>query len=297
MKKILLSLAFLPMLACTTSTTSTPAPTPERPPIIGVAHAALYCSDIDATCDFLKECFGFDESIRYYNPDGSPRLSAIKINERQIIELFPEKEAGSDRLIHYAVETTDAEGMRQYLKAKGYEVPDSVKKLNMGLINFFMTDPTGHLLEFVEYTNDGDLGNTHGKHMPTTRVSNRMNHLGFYVPDKATAEDFFCNVLGFKTDWDLEVVPDKLSIMLLRVPEGEDLIEILLSPTTPTQEELLFGNHISLEVIDAEEAVAKLKTRPIKDKTAKIGEAALNVLGVHSSNCVLPDGNRIEIME
>ncbi len=296
MKKILLSLALLPMLSCTTST-STSTPTPERPPIIGVAHAALYCSDLDATRDFLKECFGFDESIRYDNPDGSTRLSAIKINNRQIIELFPEKEAGSDRLLHYAVETTDAEGMRQYLKAKGYEVPDSVKKLDMGIINFFMTDPTGHQLEFVEYTDDGDFGKTRGKHMPTTRVSNRMNHLGFYVPDKKTAQDFFCDVLGFKADWDVEVVPDKLSVMLLRVPEGEDQLEILLSPTAPTQEELLFGNHISLEVIDAEEAVAKLKTRPIKDGTAKIGDAALNVIGVHSSNCVLPDGNRIELME
>lgn len=296
MKKILLSLALLPMLGCTTST-STPTQTPERPPIIGVAHAALYCSDLDATRDFLKESFGFDESIRYDNPDGSTRLSAIKINERQIIELFPEKEAGSDRLLHYAVETTDAEGMRQYLKAKGYEVPDSVKKLDMGIINFFMNDPTGHLLEFVEFTNDGDFGRTRGKHMPTTRVSNRMNHLGFYVPDKDTAEDFFCNVLGFKTDWDVEVVPGKLSVMLLRVPEGEDQIEVLLSPAAPTHEELLFGNHISLEVIDAGEAVAKLKTRPIKDKTAKIGDAVPNVIGVHSSNCLLPDGNRIELME
>lgn len=294
MKKMIFALSLLPMIGCAPTTSQ---PEPVRPPITGVAHAALYCADLDATRDFLKDCFGFDESIRYDNPDGSTRLSAIKINERQIIELFPEKEAGTDRLLHYAVETTDAEAMRQYLEAKGYEVPAETKKLDMGIINFFMTDPTGHLLEFVQYTDDGDFGNTRGKHMPVTRVSNRMNHLGFYAPDKAVAEDFFCNVLGFKTDYDVEVTPGKLSIMLLRVPEGEDQLEILLSPATPTQEELLFGNHVSLEVINAEEAVAKLMTRPIHSENAKIGPAALNVIGVHSSNCVLPDGNRIELME
>ena len=37
-------------------------------------------------------------------------LTFIKINDRQYIELFPEREANSDRLNHISIETDDAEG-------------------------------------------------------------------------------------------------------------------------------------------------------------------------------------------
>jgi hypothetical protein len=45
-------------------------------------------------------------------------LAFIKINDRQYIELVPETQAGSDRLGHISVETTDADAMRRYLGAR-----------------------------------------------------------------------------------------------------------------------------------------------------------------------------------
>ncbi len=292
MKKFLLSMTLISSLAGAAL-----AQTPERPPITGVAHAAFYCADLDATRDMLHDFFGFDESIRYNNPDGSTRLSAIKINERQIIELFPEKEAGSDRLFHYAIETTDAEGMRRYLKSKGYEVPDEVKKLDMGLINFFMTDPTGHRLEFVEYTGDGDLERTRGTHIPATRVSNRMSHLGFYVPDGDVAQDFFCNTLGFVTEWNREYRPGEMSGMLLRVPEGEGALELLVSTRPLTEKELLFVNHISMEVIDLPNALEILSGRTLPEGVAAPSAISVTEGGKRVINYALPDGTRFEIME
>ena len=48
----------------------------------------------------------------------------FKINDRQYIELSPEREAGTDRLSHIAIETGDAEAMRAYLASRGVTVPE-----------------------------------------------------------------------------------------------------------------------------------------------------------------------------
>ena len=58
------------------------------------------------------------------NPDGTLSLTFIKINERQYIELFPERTPATDRLNHISIETDDIEGMRLYLASQGVKVPD-----------------------------------------------------------------------------------------------------------------------------------------------------------------------------
>src|SRR5205085_7951656 len=82
-----------------------------RPRITGISHIALYVHDIEKSRAFYKDFLGFAEPYSLANPDGSLHLTWIKINDRQTIELFPEKESGSDRLYHIALETDDAEGM------------------------------------------------------------------------------------------------------------------------------------------------------------------------------------------
>ena len=126
--------------------------TPARPAIIGISHIALYCHDIDKSREFYKDFLGFAEPYSLKNPDGSLRLTFIKINDRQFVELFPEKEAGSDRLYHVALETDDAEAMRQYLASQGVKVPTETPKGRIGNANFFITDPDGRTVEIVQYS-------------------------------------------------------------------------------------------------------------------------------------------------
>src|SRR5215475_8553393 len=91
----------------------------ERPPITGLSHTALYCHDIEKSRAFYKDFLGFAEPFSLNNADGTLKLTWIKINDDQTVELFPEKEAGSDRLYHIAVLTPDAGAMRDYLAGKG----------------------------------------------------------------------------------------------------------------------------------------------------------------------------------
>src|SRR3954469_24750824 len=122
-----------------------------RPRIVGLSHIALYVHDIAKSRAFYKDFLGFDEPFSLPNADGSLHLTWIKINDQQTIELFPEKEAKSDRLYHIAVETDDAVAMRDYLASKGVAVPEKVNTGKIGNANYFIKDPDGHNVEIVEY--------------------------------------------------------------------------------------------------------------------------------------------------
>src|SRR5271170_6627829 len=115
------------------------ADTPVRPHIVGISHIALYVHDIEKTRAFYKTFLGFAEPYWINNPDGSLHLTWIKINDHQTIEIFPEKQAGSDRLYHVALETDDAVAMRDYLAAHGVKVPPKVGAGKIGNLNYFIS--------------------------------------------------------------------------------------------------------------------------------------------------------------
>src|SRR4051812_19990155 len=90
---------FVPLLA--------KAAEPQRPHITGVAHVALFVHDLEKSRAFYKELLGFGEPFSLPNTNGGVHLTFIKINDRQYLELFPEREIGSDRLNHISIETDD----------------------------------------------------------------------------------------------------------------------------------------------------------------------------------------------
>src|SRR6476646_1758161 len=151
---------------------------PKRPAILGISHIALYVHDLNKTRAFYKEFLGLDEPYSLTNKDGSLHLTWIKINDRQYIELFPEKEAASDRLNHISIETDDAEAMRAYLAKKGVKVPESVSRGRIGNANFNVKDPDGHTVEIVQYLPAGWSGREKGKFLGPNRISDRVAHLG-----------------------------------------------------------------------------------------------------------------------
>src|SRR5829696_7576257 len=140
-----------------------------RPPIVGLSHIALYVHDIEKSRRFYKEFLGFDEPYSLNNPDGTLKLTWIKINDRQTVELFPEKQPATDRLYHIALETPDATAMRDYLATNGVKVPDVVPKGKIGNLNYFITDPDGHFCEIVQYAPDGWTMQNQGKFMTDRR--------------------------------------------------------------------------------------------------------------------------------
>ena len=99
-----------------------------RPRVLGVAHMALYVSDLQAARAFYKDFLGFAEPFVLKRDDGSDRIAFIKINDQQYIELFADAPKQDGHLNHIAFYTDSAEGLRQYLVTRGVKVPDSVGK-------------------------------------------------------------------------------------------------------------------------------------------------------------------------
>ncbi len=183
------------------------------PHITGLSHIALYVHDMEKTRAFYKDFLGFAEPYSLTNKDGSLHLTWIKINDRQSIELFPEKEAGSDRLYHVALETDDAIGMRDYLAARGVKVPDKVGKgEEIGNLNYFVKDPDGHIVEIVQYAPDGWTMLNQGKYLPDTRISTNMPHVGILVGDVAAAKNFYEGILGFHELWRGAKIPTRVEL-------------------------------------------------------------------------------------
>src|SRR3954447_5841610 len=151
----------------------TPAAAPEkvrRPKILGVAHIAVFVSDLAKARTFYEGQLGFEEAFTLPKADGSVEIAFVKINDKQWIELFNRPNDGEGQLNHIAVYTDNAEQMRRYLASRSIEVPAAVPKGRTGNKNFMIKDPDGHSVEIVEYQPDSWTAKDTGKHLPATRL-------------------------------------------------------------------------------------------------------------------------------
>src|SRR5258706_3909458 len=280
--------ASLPLLA---------AEQPQRPPITGVSHIALFVHDVEKSRAFYKDFLGFDEPFSVTNKNGSLHLTWIKINDRQTIELFPEKEAGTDRLNHISLETTDAEGMRAYLASRGVNVPEKVDKGRIRNLNFNIKDPDDHTVEIVQYAPDGWTLREKGKFLPDTRVSTHMTHVGVLVGELDPALKFYCDILGGKEFWRGSNNPNHLRWVNVKVPEGDDYVEFMLYSELPAPGQRGKQHHLCLAVPDVEKTKALLEQRAGAVHYSRPMEIATGVNRKRQLNLWDPDGTRVELME
>jgi len=270
---------------------------PPRPRILGLSHIALYVHDIAKSRAFYKDFLGFAEPFSLTNDSGALRLTWIKINDRQSIELFPEKESGSDRLYHIALETDDAERMRLYLKSKGVSVPDKTPVGKIGNFNYFVQDPDGHNVEIVQHAPNGWTVREKSNFMPETRISARMAHVGILVGDLDPALKFYVGVLGGIETWRGSKNSKELNWVNIKVPDGNDYVEFMLYPELPASDQRGKYHHLSLEVPNIEKAKAILAGRAAAISYTRPLEVQTGVNGKRQLNLWDPDGTRVELME
>lgn len=287
------AIVLLSLIAC-----CTPAAAPAtRPSITGVAHISLWAHDYEALRDFYREFLGFKEPFSLKKPDGSPAMTFFKVNDRQYIELSPEEQPDTDRLNHYAIETTDAEAMRRYLASRGVKVPERVPKGRIGNLNFMIHDPEGHNIEIVQYPADGWTMREKGKHMPESRVSKHMMHVGIIVTKLDSEMKFYTDVLGFREMWRGSSSGKTLSWINLKVPDGEDYIEFMLFKDAPAADKRGTSHHLALEVPDAARSVAALNANPYRNRYSRAIDIRIGRNRKRQVNLYDPDGTRTELME
>jgi lactoylglutathione lyase len=270
----------------------------KRPPVTGVAHTAFYTKDVESARKFYKDFLGYAEPFSLMTANGKDMaLTFIKINDRQYVEVFPEKKPGGNRMYHFAIETTDAEAMRKYLASKGIKVPEKTPVGKTGNSNYFVTDPNGTICEIIQYEPTSMSSKTLGKDMPETRISARMSHVGFQVPDLDKAISFYCGILGFKETWRGSRDGKNVTWVNLKLPESNDYVELMLFDKEPTEGSMGTMNHICLEVKDVSESAAILKNRQLPEGLKTPTEMKTGINKKRQINCYDIDGTRVEIME
>lgn len=270
---------------------------PPRPPILGVAHIAFYVTDLAKTRAFWTGFLGYQECFTLNRPGTNEvRISFIKINDNQYIELFNEKPRAGQMLNHISFYTSDADALRIYLTSKDVKVPARVPKGQTGNKNYNITDPDGNTVEIVEYQPDSWTSRDQGKFLPATRISDHIAHVGVLVGAVQRAMDFYHGILGFNEFWRGTGGPI-LSWINMRVPNGQDYLEFMLYDKLPEPDQRGGRNHLSLTVPDAQKAVDTLKSREAfktygKELTIQVGKNRKRQVNIFD-----PDGSRIELME
>jgi lactoylglutathione lyase len=270
---------------------------PPRPHILGVAHIALYAKNYEESLTFYRDFLGFEEPYSLRNADGSAAMTFFKVNERQYIIIAPERQAGSDRLIHIGLETDDAEGLRAYLASRGVAVPDKVKKGRIGNLNFTFKDPEGRSIEVVQDQPESWTVREKGRYVPLTRISTHMMHVGIVVTSLDRELQFYRDVLGFTEFYRGSKSGDVLSWVNLRVPDGEDYVEFMLYKDTPSDAELGTAHHLALETPSVASSVKALEAKPYYKQYARPIEVRVGVNRKRQANLFDPDGTRTELME
>jgi len=272
---------------------------PQRPKILGISHVGYFVSDLPKAIGFWHDFLGYDEYFTLPKKDSpDTRIAFIKLNDQQHIELFNEAPTTPHNMMsHLCFTVDDIEKMRAYLRSKGYDVKDGGgAKTKSGDYAFEIKDPNGMLIEFVQGLPDGQEAKARGKFLPATRISPRIYHAGYMVGDAEKTEDFY-KMLGFTETWRGGANPKELSWINMKVPDGEDYVELMLYHSLPDVDKWGTKNHLSLVVPDIEKAVATLEARPAYKDYGKPLTIATGVNGKRQVNLYDPDGTRVEIME
>jgi len=278
-------------------------PAAHRPPIVGIAHIGLKTDNLSAAREFYTHTLGFQEpfSVKVEQTAvsdlaGSPGeliMTFFKVNDHQYIELTPNlRTPTEDRLSHLAFETTDIHTLRDYLAAKGVEVPATLKPGVAGNLSFAVKDPDGHVIEFVEYVEGSLHSRSFGKFLPDTRISQHMIHVGVTVRDRKAADHFYKDILGFKSIWYGGMTDNRVDWVDMRVPDGTDWLEYMLNVRDPSPRTLGVMHHFALGVPDIHAAYKEVASRGYNSEQPAIGRD-----GKWQLNLYDPDYTRAELME
>jgi catechol 2,3-dioxygenase-like lactoylglutathione lyase family enzyme len=231
-------------------------PAADRPRIVGIANIAVKTDNMEEARKFYSGVVGLAEAFTTND------LTSFKVNDRQYVEVSPTlKTQSEDRLIHIGFETSDARKLRDYLGAKGVEVPAKVVKDAGGDLSFVVKDPDGHSVQFVQYIAGSIHTRDFGKHLAPTRISDHMLHVGVLVRDPAKADAFYKDILGFRLQWKGGPADNKFEWISLMVPDGYDWIEYMVRDTTPTPQQLGVLHHYALGTLDIQQVYKTVMER------------------------------------
>lgn len=263
------------------------------PAITGVSHLAVYTSNPAATEDYYVHVVGAAKAADPENAKGVRYM----INATQFVEVLPLPAGeGKNRMDHTAYKTTDAEGMRAYLAAKGWKTPAKVMSGSDGSKWFDVQDPEGYKVEFVQPPASAAKVNA-----PEV-LGRHVIHVGVIVHDRAKEDTFYRGLLGFRPYWYGGMQDNKVEWVSQQTPDSHDWLEYMVVggpgtgiPASMSQETAGVLNHISIGVVSVDKTFQMLKAsnrlQGRHDDAPKMGRDGKVQLNLYD-----PDSTRVEVM-
>jgi lactoylglutathione lyase len=257
-------------------------------------HVGFWVSDIGKSRAFYKTYLGFDEPYDLHRANGDLQMVVIKVNERQVILLFPNAARilpDGDNLDHLGLETGNIVAVHDWLLTHGVKVGNAARG-HIGDMILNVKDPDGHTLEITQFEPEGQLLKHQGKNLAATRISTHLLTASIAVSNLEASLHFYCDILGFREIWRDRRTGTPHSVHL-QVPDGTDYLDLRPYEKKPGVDPARAVAQFYLEVPDAATAAEILAGRA---KTTGFSPPAMSD-DKHEASCIDPDGTRVVLIE
>jgi catechol 2,3-dioxygenase-like lactoylglutathione lyase family enzyme len=259
----------------------------DRPEITAIALVRLRATDLKASHTFYATTLGLPQTKQ--GCFSAPKAAeCFNVNSLQKIELIAsDSTADKNSVEAVGYHVRDASVMREYLLARGLKVSE-VGKTASGDKFVEVRDPEDHRVIFLS-PGSGTMST-----IALSPLSNQIIHTGWVIRDRAAADAFYKDILGFRLYWQGGMKEEETNWVAMQEPDGNTWLEYMLN-ISPTADHHTLGvmNHISLGVTDIKAADARL----IKNGWKPTEEPKLGRDGKWQLNVYDPDDTRVEFME
>jgi catechol 2,3-dioxygenase-like lactoylglutathione lyase family enzyme len=257
-------------------------------------HVGYWVRDIAKSRAFYHDFLGFAEPYLLNYPDGTLQMAVMKVNERQVIYLFPNAakiQPNGDNLDHLGLETDDVAAVREHLLAVGVKVGE-VHRGRIGDLLLGLKDPDGHGFEITQLAPEGQLRQHQGQGLPASRISDRLLSASLAVADLPAALHFYQDILGFK-----KIAGAATGGVRLQVPDGSGCFDLMPYEKKPGEAPARGVPEYCLEVADAAKTVELLTARAKATGFSLPTPLTVAADGSRQTSCVDPDGTRVVFRE
>lgn len=122
--------------------------------ILKFLHTRYRVNDLEKTCEFYKNVFGFQETARHTSPRGSTVVFFSVPNSEEQIEICHYPGSGPVQvqpdLTHLGFQVESIEEFAKAAAAKGYPLSDGPHVTSSGSKIAFIDGPEGYEFELIE---------------------------------------------------------------------------------------------------------------------------------------------------
>lgn len=262
-----------------------PAVAQKHPRITGIDHVAFYTTDAEGAKKLYTQTLG----LASVPPVEYGETQRFQIGTQWVGYSAAPDPDNASRLDHVAFTTDDVDALRRMVAAANVKA-EKIDTHADGSRSFFVTDPEGNDIEFVQ------RGKADQAEAEPGSVSHRLIHAGFAVHNRKAEDHFYKDILGFHLYWYGGMQPDRTDWVAMQVPDGTDWLEYMLNgPDHPDLRRNGVMDHISLGVRDMKQAQALLESHGWKSSPSEHSQIGKD--GKWQLNVFDPDHSRIELME